>query len=104
MADVNLPLSGAVTQAFAPWAANYITINLGNSSSPDTEKAILSIASYGKQLGRIGDALIVLLRHLPADASLSADERDALDDLKTMLREIATVKDQHGAHHVLRPK
>jgi hypothetical protein len=58
MPDVNLPLSGPVTQTF-PWT-NYITINVGTSSNPAIEKDALSdVASYGKQLGRIGDALIV---------------------------------------------
>ena len=54
MTDFNLPLSGAVTQTF-PWT-NYFTINLGQSSNPEIEKEALSIASYGKQLGRIGAA------------------------------------------------
>jgi hypothetical protein len=97
MADVNLPLSGPVTQTFAPWAANYITVNLGNSTDPDAERAIIAVASYGKQLGRIGDALLVLLSHLPADAALSQDEKDAICDLKTMLREIGSVKRSHRA-------
>jgi hypothetical protein len=45
-------------------------------------------------LGRIGDGLLALLRHLPADADLSPDEKDSICDLKTMLREIATAKRQ----------
>jgi len=104
MADVNLPLSGPVTQsfAFAPWLANYVTVNVGDSTDPDTERAMLGVASYGKQLGRIGDALIVLLKHLPA-AHLSPDEAAAINDLKTMLRELAHTKEKHGAKHVLRP-
>jgi hypothetical protein len=53
----NPMLSGDVTQTF--------NINLGTSSDPAIEKQVLSDhASYGKQLGRIGEALIVLLsRH-----------------------------------------
>lgn len=102
MPDVNLPLSGAVTQSF-PWA-NYFTINLGSSSNPAIEKQALSdVASYGKQLGRIGDALIVLLRHLPDADTLSHDEKKAIADLKSMLSEIANVKDRHGSKLVLRP-
>jgi hypothetical protein len=39
--------------------------NLGPSSDPDIEKQVLSDqASYGMQLGRIGEALIVLLNHV----------------------------------------
>jgi hypothetical protein len=102
MPDVNLPLSGPVIQTF-PWA-NYPTINVGTSSNPAIEKDALSdVASYGKQLGRIGDALIVLLRHLPHDAKLRDDEKTAIDDLKSMLHELANVKERHGAKKVLRP-
>ena len=99
MSDLNLPLSGAVTQTF-PWA-NYFTINVGQSSNPEIEKAALSVASYGKQLGRIGDALIVLLRHVDL-GKLSPEEETAICDLKSMLNEIASKKLVHGAKHVLR--
>ncbi len=104
MADVNLPLSGPVTQTFAPWMATYLTVNVGNSADPGIEHETLSdVASYGRQLGRIGDALIVLLRHLPLGANLSAEDARAIADLKAMLHEIANVKERHGARHVLRP-
>ena len=37
------------------------------SSEPKVEEEVLSdVATYGKQLGRIGDALIVLLGALPS--------------------------------------
>jgi hypothetical protein len=100
MTDFNLPLSGAVTQSF-PWT-NYFTINLGQSSDPNIEKDALSVASYGKQLGRIGDALVVLLKHVDI-GKLSPDEEAAIRDLKTMLNEIANKKEKHGAKLVLRP-
>jgi hypothetical protein len=95
MAAIRLPLSGDVTQTF--------NINIGESSDPATERDALCVASYGKQLGRIGEALIVLLRCLPPEHELPADERRAIRDLKTMLHEIANVKERHGAKHVLRP-
>jgi hypothetical protein len=101
MSNVNLPLSGAVTQTFAPWIGQ-LTINVGESSNPDIEKDALSVASYGKQLGRIGDALIVLLKNLPLK-DLSADEEKAIVDLKCMLHEIANVKRAHEAKHILWP-
>jgi hypothetical protein len=95
MPDFRLPLSGDVTQTF--------NINLGTSSDPAIEKQVLSDqASYGKQLGRIADVLIVLLKHVDLDG-LSSDEEKAICDLKCMLHEIANVKDRHGAKLVLRP-
>ncbi len=100
MADFMLPLSGPVTQTF-PWT-NYFTINLGNSSNTDIERDALSVASYGKQLGRIGDALMVLLRHAKL-THLSDNEKAAIRDLDSMLNEIANKKETHGAKLILRP-
>ena len=97
--DVHLPLSGNVTQTFFP-----LTINLGRSSDPAAEQDALSVASYGRQLGRIGDALIVLLNHLQDRlGNLSRDEADAILDLKCMLHEMAEMKRAHGAKHILGP-
>jgi len=97
MTAIRLPLSGDVTQTF--------NINVGESSNPDIERDALCKASYGMQLGRIGEALIVLLRYvdLPADDTLHADERRAIHDLKHMLADIASVKERHRAPHILRP-
>ena len=97
MTAIRLPLSGDVTQVF--------NINVGESSDPDIEKAEICKASYGMQLGRIGDALIVLLRYvqLPPDEQLCPKEPRALSDLRRMLHDIADVKEKHDAKHVLRP-
>jgi hypothetical protein len=112
MSDVYLPLSGAVTQAFNAWSSffsslgntiNFLTVNVGSSTNPDAEKQILTVASYGKQLGRIGDALAVLLKYLPSDLKLEPDEQRVITDLKAMLNDIANVKEQSGAKHVLWP-
>ena len=66
-----LPMSGNVTQTINPWTwffnpvgsqVGLVNIELGQSSNPAVEEEILSdVASYGKQLGRIEDALLVLL-------------------------------------------
>ncbi len=93
--DVHLPLSGNVTQTFFP-----LTINVGRSSNQATEKDALSLASYGRQLGRIGDALIVLLNHIKLE-DLSPDEAEAIADLKCMLRQIAKVKKRGNSKLVL---
>jgi hypothetical protein len=88
MADVNLPLSGPVIQTFFP-----LTVNVGTSSDPAMEEKIIKgVASYGKQLGRIGDVLLVLLKHLPPEADLSDHDKEAIDSLKRMLAEIAVAK------------
>jgi len=106
MPTVKLPLSGDVVQSINPftwWLSpigsqfGVININLGRSSAPEVEEEVLSeVGSYGKQLGRIGDVLIVLLKHLPADAALTTQEREAIDALTEMLGEIADIKERHS--------
>jgi hypothetical protein len=63
------PLSGDVTQAWATWARmvgqwGLININVGGDSTPDPvlERRIVDeVASYGRQLGRISEALEALI-------------------------------------------
>jgi hypothetical protein len=69
-----------------------INIDLGGAGDSDLERKILkTVGSYGRQLGRIGDALEVLLKHVKLD-DLNPDERDALDVLKGQLAQVRQVK------------
>jgi hypothetical protein len=103
MPTFKLPLSGDVVQSINPFTAfmtggqfGLININLGQSSEPKVEAEVLTdVATYGKQLGRIGDALIVLLAHFPPDETLTAKEDAAIKALKKMLNEIADVKEKY---------
>jgi hypothetical protein len=107
-----LPLSGDVVQSISPWTAfmspignqfGLINITMGQSSEPEVEKDVLSdVASYGKQLGRIGDALIVLLAHFQPQTPLSKEEADAVAAVKEMLNGVADVKTKHK-RRTLRP-
>ena len=98
-----LPLSGDVVQSINPFTAfmtggqfGLVNINLGQSSDPAVEADVLSdVATYGKQLGRIGDALAVLLAHFHPRQPLNAQEKAAIDALKEMLDKIADVKERH---------
>jgi hypothetical protein len=113
MPDFKLPLSGDVTQAINPFTMFFnpvgsqvglINVNLGTSSEPAIENQVLSdVASYGKQLGRIGDALIVLLKHFQPRGELTKPEKDAIRDLRSMLDSIAEVKERHSSKATLRP-
>src|SRR5260370_22837904 len=102
MPDFRLPLSGNVTQSINPWTVLFnpwgnqvglININLGRSANPSVEEEVLTdIASYGRQLGRVEGALVVLLKHFrPAEPLLPADKK-AISDLTSMLAAIAQVK------------
>ena len=86
-------------QAINPWSFyqqgaqfGLVNIELGHTPRPDIEQAILEkVGSYGRQLGRIGDALEVLLNHVKLDG-LDDSERDALEILRGQLAEIRQVK------------
>ena len=111
MPTFKLPLSGDVVQSINPFTAfmtggqfGLVNINLGQSSEPAVEAEVLSdVATYGKQLGRIGDALIVLLAHFHPRTSLTDSETKAVDALKDMLAKIADVKEKHS-RPALRPR
>jgi hypothetical protein len=86
-------------QAINPWSfyqqgaqLGFVNINLGQTPHPEIEQKVLEeVGSYGRQLGRIGDALEVLIAHAGLK-DLSQAETDALDILKGQLAEIRKVK------------
>lgn len=81
----------------------FINIDLGSTPAPQTEQTILDeVGSYGRQIGRLGDALEVLLRHVTLQ-NLSKDETDALDVLKGQLAEIRQIKERQGRKQPRRP-
>ncbi len=74
-----------------------INIDLGETPYPEVEHAVLDeVGSYGRQLGRIGDALEVLLKHVKLEG-LSQEEKDALDVLQGQLAAVRQVKRQARA-------
>src|SRR5438477_11213124 len=103
-----LPLSGNVTQSINPWTwmfnpvgsqVGLVNIELGQSSNPAVEEEVLSdVASYGKQLGRIEDALLVLLAHFHTERALNADEQTAIRDLKAIATDVAAMKTNNRMH------
>ncbi len=102
MPQFKLPLSGDVVQTINPWTSIFnplgsqfglVNISLGRSSNPEIEQQVLDdVGSYGRQLGRIGDVLVVLLDHFKPDRPLTADETKRIDGLRDMLAEIEAVK------------
>jgi hypothetical protein len=103
-----LPLSGNVTQWIQPIAifgsGNTVQVNVGESSSPETEAQILErVGSYGRQLGQIADAVIVLMRHLDP-AKLSPEDRKVIKAFAAMTEQIADIKERHGLPALRPPK
>jgi hypothetical protein len=88
-----------LTQTINPWTWNFqgaqfglFNIDLGQSRDPALERTILDeVGSYGRQLGRIGDALEVILKHVDLGA-LSKPESEAIALLKAQLIEIDRLK------------
>jgi hypothetical protein len=86
-------------QAINPWTFyqqgaqfGFINIDLGQTPHPEVEQAVLDeVGSYGRQLGRIGDALEVLLDHVKLDG-LSQAEKDALVALRGQLAGVRQTK------------
>jgi len=101
MPNLMLPLSGDVTQSINPWTwfvksvggqFGLININMGKSADPVLEQQILDdVGTYGRQLGQIGDALAVLLKHVKLDA-LQPEELRALDAFQLQLAQIERLK------------
>jgi hypothetical protein len=82
---------------------NFITIMTEemNAKNPSLERDIVrKVASYGEQLGRINDALsvlisLVILKRDPSN--LQPDERQSLQDFSELFRKIAKQKGEHVA-------
>jgi hypothetical protein len=101
--DVRLPLSGNVTQSINPWnwvfnptgsQFGVVNVNLGRSSDPEVEEHILEdVGSYGKQLGKIGDVLRILLNHVKLD-KLTSEEEAAINELREQLDAVDELKEQ----------
>ncbi|QGM96158.1 hypothetical protein [Methylocystis parvus] len=101
MAIFKLPLSGDVPFSVAPWTNfgavgnrfSFLNVDVGHSSAPEVERQVLEdVGSYGKQLGRMGDALRVLIEHFDPKKPLSREEKKAIRALHAMLDEIDDIK------------
>jgi hypothetical protein len=100
------PLSGDVWQAINPWSwwlestgqqVGFINIYRTEAGDPEQELEIVeNVASYGKQLGRIVEALSVVLRH-GSFSRLEPDEELAKRRFLEMADEISTLKGDFSA-------
>ena len=105
------PLSGDVTQAWTTWARlmgqwGLININVGGDSTPDPvlERRIVDeVASYGRQLGRISEALEALIEATVTEDTADGQRLDrgklkrdeqiaALLEFRKMLKQIEALK------------
>jgi hypothetical protein len=78
----------------------FININTGAAGDAELERQIVEqVASYGRQLGRLLDAVDVLIRH-DRRGALSDDDARALAELQRLHDQIATVKAGTAAERV----
>ena len=98
-------------QAINPWSFfnqgaqfGLVNVNLGQTPRPDIEQKVLDeVGSYGRQLGRIGDALEVLIDNVKLEG-LSKDEADVLAILRGQLAEVRKVKQRERGAEETEPK
>ena len=101
------PLSGAVNQAFDfmnSWfravgsQVGLVNITVGSTANPEAEKEILEdVGTYGRQLGRLGDALRVLVDQVD-QSKLSPEKKKAIGDI---LNTFGTARTDTIATHAL---
>jgi hypothetical protein len=103
MFGIRAPLSGDVTQDITSSIGGQLgllNINATRSGDPGLEQRIITqVASYGRQLGRLVDAVDVLTRQQPRHGLSEADIR-ALDQLHELAERIAEIKEQKALDHV----
>lgn len=100
------PLSGDVTQAINPWTwfariagsqMGFINIHQTTGGDPELEREIVeNVASYGRQLGRLTDALAVLVEHTDREA-LSPEDGQSLAAFESLAAEIDAAKARRRA-------
>ena len=112
-----IPISaptGDVTQAINPMSwlfrtsaqsqTGLVNITTGRSDDPALEQRIVGeVASYGRQLGRVIDALCVVVAELP-EADLTRQQRAVLAEFTKLADEIAAVKTVTRANRVTEPE
>src|SRR5512135_836033 len=100
------PLSGDVAQAIDTSLIRsfgeqlgFININTTGAGDAQLERRIVEqVASYGRQLGRVLDAVDVLIRH--NTAQLPPEDRRALERLQTLRSEITAAKERIASERV----
>jgi len=75
---------------------NLISVTEQNSSSPDTERDIVAAHSYGRQLGRVIDAVAALIDELPP----ARQQNPAFRKLAELQDQITRIKTRSAARRL----
>ena len=76
------------------WFSSVVNITEQNSSAPETEREIVAAHSYGRQLGRVMDALAVLIANSPRQ------DEPAFEELARMCHQIDDIKAKSAARRL----
>lgn len=102
MNNVSMPVQLVPTNLSQPilpnWGFSFFNINLGSSSNPEIEHQVLEeVGSYGKQIGRLAEALeVVILKLDLLDKELTQEERDAVVQFLGDVADVRNIKDRLG--------
>jgi hypothetical protein len=83
-----------------PILPNWFDINITeqNSSDPDAERTIVASQSYGRQIGRMMDAVALLIEHLPEQDR----QAEAFREFAEVRTEIKGIKEKIAARRLSR--
>lgn len=97
--DVNQTIDAALVRAVGD-QLGFVNINTTAAGDPDLERRITEqVASYGRQLGRILDALDVVIRNDRLDDA-TPEDRHALEQFGALRTEIEAVKNRATAEGI----
>jgi hypothetical protein len=96
---VKLPLSGAVSQWFSMFDGlnqngqiGLLNVEIGQSADPALERDLLTKAgSYGRQIGRLTDAMVALAKAYRGE-TVTADDEAAIDLFMIQAKIVALTK------------
>jgi hypothetical protein len=89
-----------LTQTINPWTwwiksfgqLGFININETSSGDPAVEQQVVTqVASYGRQLGWISEALDIIIRH-PGLRGLSATDKAKLEQVGELVKQVEEIK------------
>jgi len=89
----------SLTQPINPgWTfGNVITVNNGNSSAPEIEREVVTRHSYGRQIGRLMEAVAAL-----ADATPKADDDQRIQEFRELAEKIDKIKKEAAPQRIER--
>ena len=93
------------TSLFSAFGSQFGIVNINPANHPTRYRGAGAVgrASYGRQLGHIGDVLEVLLTH-SGRSGPDGQENRAIDDMKRLLADIADVKERKRRSDYLNPR